>query len=80
MSVIIRVKNNCSVNAYRDGKLTAKAYRANTSEKWFIGIVVRKLNEDNQLTELTFVVGTIGPPLLEVNQRKAIQALLKAIG
>ena len=80
MAIEIRVRNKCEVNAYRNGVMTAKALRATELHKWQIGKLFSRFSSEDGSTATFFdIVGEIGPPLGEVEQRKAIRAILKAI-
>lgn len=80
MAIEIRVKGKLEVNAYRNGVLTAKALRATELHAWRIGKLFSRFSSEDGSTATFFdIVGEIGPPLLEVEQRKAIRAILKAI-
>lgn len=80
MAIEVRVKSKLEVNAYRNGVLTAKAVRATELHAWRIGKLFSRFSAEDGSTATFFdIVGEIGPPLLEVEQRKAIRAILKAI-
>ena len=80
MAIQVIVKNKCQVFAYRNGILTAKAIRGDEHLAWKIGkLFTRAIAEDGSTATFFEIVGEIGPPLREVEQRKVIRAILKAI-